>query len=443
MANFRTTADILDSILSKSGEVTNGNSAYETRALDYLNRIYHSIIAGGNEFNIEVDEPWVWAKNPEPIILELQPKFDTGTVTLTNGSSAGTFSSAPTDSLQGWFIKIDNRAGVFKIATHTAGATAFTINGAYDNTTGATLGFECFKLDYDLVPSYITIDSTNNKLDFEETASSELTGTIASGSYTPSELATAVDTALTAAGASSYTISYSEITRKFTLASDLGGGGGTFKLLCQSGTNQANSAWKTLGFDVEDQTTSSSHTSTYILGGISRLIEPVIIYKGYRNQGLLRQEDYIGIIDSNTFARNYSLGHAAETYPNRACVIKETHEGAITLRFNHFPVETTRVEVAFIPVPIDLKDNAQSIPIIPRKYLNILEDGATSALLFEKEDSKWEGYNNKAAAGLQAMMIHNRNMLQRIGKNFGQTIAREDMLTSKSRRLIYGVPEES
>lgn len=443
MANFRTTADILDSVLSKSGEVTNGNSPYESRALEYLNRIYHAIISGGTEFNMEVDEPWVWAKNPSPIVIELQPKYNTGSLTLTNGSAAGTFSSAPASSLQGWFIKVNSRAGVFKIATHTAGATSFTLDGSYDGTTGSSLNFEAFKLDYELVPSHIVIDNTNNKIDFEETASTELTATLTSGTYTPSALATEVKTQLDSAGASTYTVTYSSTTKKFTLASNLGGGGGTFKLLAQSGTNQSVSALIPLGFDIEDKATAASHTSTYILGGISRLIEPVVIYKGYREQGSERQEDYIGILDPNTFTRNYSIGHSSEHYPTKACIIKETSEGAITLRFNHYPSETTRIEIPYIPVPIDLKDNAQSIPIFPRKYLNILEDGATAVLLFEKEDSKWEGYQQKAAAGLQAMTNQNRNMLQRIGKNFAQTIAREDMVARTSRRLIYGTQENS
>ena len=56
MAQFRTTADIVDSVLLRAGETANGNSAYESRALEYVNRIHRSLVVGGNEFNIEVDE---------------------------------------------------------------------------------------------------------------------------------------------------------------------------------------------------------------------------------------------------------------------------------------------------------------------------------------------------------------------------------------------------
>ena len=86
MAQFRTTADLLDSILRRSGEVTDGTSDLESDALEYLNRIHHTVIAGGNEFDVEVDEPWVWARAKRPMILELQPAFDTDTVSLTQGS---------------------------------------------------------------------------------------------------------------------------------------------------------------------------------------------------------------------------------------------------------------------------------------------------------------------------------------------------------------------
>lgn len=443
MANFRTTADLLDSILLRSGEITSGTSAYESRALDYLNRINHSILAGGNEFEIEINEAWTWAQAKTPMILELQPKYDTGSISLTNGSEAGSFSAAVTDSLEGWHIKIFGRDSVFKIVKHTAGATAFELDGAYDGTTGATLTYKAFKIDYELVPSYIIINDDNNKLDFEETASTELTATLTNGSYTPSELATEIDTALTAAGASAYTITYSARTKKFTLASDLGGGGGTFKLLCASGTNQADSAWATIGFDDEDQATAASHTSTYILGGIARLTEPATKYKGRGYRGANEASDIYGL-DKNRFNQDYPLVHISEGYPSRMAKLIEDPDGSITVRFNRYPKETTRIEINYIPVPRDLKDNAASKPVIPRKYIDVLEYGTASELLFEKEDTKWEGYAKRAQAKIQAMIMNSRNEQQNVGEYFGQTIAREDLLSrNRRRRLMFGEPEES
>lgn len=435
MANFRTTADIMDSILTRCGEVTSGRSAYESRALDYLNRIHHTIINGGNEFDVELDEPWLWAHSKRPIILELQPKV-TGSIALTKGSAAGTFTSAPTQSLSGWHIRINNRNTTYKIASHTAAATSMTLDGAYAEDSG-TLNYTAFKLDYELVPSYIIIDETNNKLDFEETASTELTATLTAGSYTPSELATHIKTQLEAVGASTYTVTYSTRTRKFTLASDLAGGGGTFKLLAATGSNVDAGAWADLGFDDEDLATAASHTSTYILGGVSRLIEPFTTYNDFSGDGRITG------LDLNRFGKEWPIHSITEGYPTRFAKIIEYPNGSLWVRFNHYPRTTLRVSVDYIPMPRDLKDNAVSVPLIPRSYLDILEFGVSSELLFEKEDSKWEGYASRAGAKLKAMMLNNRNQLMRTGKFFAQTIARPDLITDRRQKLIYGVPEES
>lgn len=106
MAQFRTTADLLDLALVNAGEVTNGNSSYESQLLGYLNRVHYALIAGGsipllNSVEVKIDEVWPWSKSKNPLIIELQPKQNTGTVSLTQGSEAVTFSAAPSISLAG------------------------------------------------------------------------------------------------------------------------------------------------------------------------------------------------------------------------------------------------------------------------------------------------------------------------------------------------------
>lgn len=431
MAQFRTSADVLDSILLRSGENISGTSAFESRALEYLNKIHHAVIAGGNEFNLEVNETWDWARSPRPLVLELQPKYDTGTVSLTKGSQSGSFSSAVTNSLVGWHLKVIGRSGYFRIIKHSAGGTAFELDGAYDSDTGATLSYVAMKLDYELVPSHLIVDENNNKIDFEETVATELTATLTTGSYTPSALAAELATQLNSAGASTYTVTYSENTKKFTLASDLGGGGGTFKLLCASGTNALIGACEIFGFDIEDQATAAAHVSTYVLGGISRLIEPIRIYRGASKEGNIYG------MDAARFQRDYPLVKAREGYPDRFTKIKESADGIITIRINKYPEVTTRVELEWVPVPIDLKDNAASIPKVPRKLMDVLEYGASAYLLLEKEDSKWEMFFKLAGDKLEAAMLANRAELYKDGINFAQTVARED-LDDGPRSLMYG-----
>lgn len=88
----------------------------------------------------------------------------------------------------------------------------------------------------------IVITTANQKLNFDE-GGAELTATITAGTYTPSTLATEIDTQMTAAGAAAYTITYSG--KVFRIAND----GATLNLLCNTGTDVANGIWDTIGYD--------------------------------------------------------------------------------------------------------------------------------------------------------------------------------------------------
>ena len=153
MANYTSTEDLKKEALHKAGELTDGTSEYNSKAIEYLNLAHLEILSGGNEFKIELGEPWPWAKSKYPITLVLKPKHDTGTITLTQDSTSGTFSNAPTSSLAGWYLKVDGREDYFRIATHTANATAFTIDTEYTGESGSGLSYKAYKLDYDISPS--------------------------------------------------------------------------------------------------------------------------------------------------------------------------------------------------------------------------------------------------------------------------------------------------
>ena len=437
MGQFRTSADLLDSILRRAGEVTNGNSDLESDALEYLNRIHNTIIAGGNEFDIEVDEPWVWARAKHPMIIELQPKYDTGTVTLTLGSEVGAFSSAPTDSLEGYFIQCSGRDTLYRIAQHTAASTAFELDGLYAEATGAGQSYKAFKLDYELVQSHIIIDSTNNKIDFIKTGTTELTTTLIAGVYTPAELATHVGTAVTATAAGpTITCTYSSITRKFTLASNLAGGT-IFTLSFAAGTNVKVSAHRALGFDDEAQSAAATYTGAYILGGISRMIEPIRIHGREDDQGNVES------LDPLAMQKRFPLTSATEGLPNRFAKIREDNDGRLTVRFDRYPENKTRIEVEYIPVPRDIKDNTASIPLIPRKYSEVLEYGTAYYLLLDKGDNKAGQYVALAKAKLSAMRRQNRAELERTSTDFGSIIPRADLAGGGRKRLIYGEPESN
>ncbi len=437
MSQFRSTADLLDLALQSAGEVTNGNSAYETQALNYMNRVHMKIVSGGTipltkDLTLEIDETWPWSKCLRPIVLELQPKIDTGTVTLTLGSEVGAFSVAPSVSLAGWHLKLDGRDEWFKIASHTASSTAFDIDGYYPDAT-VSGSFRAVKLDYDLIADFILVGTGNNKIQFQETLGTTLTGTLTSGAYLPADLCTELASAMnTAGGTPVYTVTYATTTRKFTIASDRAGPA-IFSLI-GNGDQAGFSIHKTLGFDDAATTNAASVTSAYVRNGISRLIAPFRIHKGAAKLG-----NIFGI-DAEAFQRDYPFALIEEGFPDKFATIYEKSDGTFTVRFNKYPTEKTRIEVDHVPVPRDLKDDAQSIPLIPRKHVDILQDATTFFILLDKNDDKAQIYANLVQAQLTAMVNQNRGSQLKTSDSFGEIIARPDMIGGIRKRFIFGEP---
>jgi len=124
------------------------------------------------------------------------------------------------------------------------------------------------------------IDGVNDKIDFEETTSTELTATVAEGLYNVTDLLTALDTALDAAGASTHTCTYDYWESKFSLVSDRSGGTPIFKLLTTGGTNVGTSIWRTIGFstlaDVADADPAVHQADNSALGIPADLEEAVL-----------------------------------------------------------------------------------------------------------------------------------------------------------------------
>lgn len=148
MANLQYTADIIKAALHDVGELTDGTSPYHSKALEYVNDAFLKLLAASNPFGLDVGEIWRWAVADYPGVFQLNPVHEDGTVSLTKGSVNGSFSSAPSTSMAGRFLKITDRPEVFRIATHTAATTSFTLDAAYTDTTGATLSYKAIQLDY-------------------------------------------------------------------------------------------------------------------------------------------------------------------------------------------------------------------------------------------------------------------------------------------------------
>ena len=157
MANYISAQDIINDALNRAGELTDGTSAYGASALSYLNKWYMILMGGSNEFGLEVGEPWVWAKAQYPATLTLKTPYTTGTISLTTGSTSGTFSAAPSSSLAGTYLEIGGNDEKFRIVTHTAATTSFTLDSQFNGTTASGLTYLAHYLDYDLTAAIIRL----------------------------------------------------------------------------------------------------------------------------------------------------------------------------------------------------------------------------------------------------------------------------------------------
>lgn len=154
MANYQYTSDLLADIIFRSGGLASGDE-FETVGLQYLNRAYFDICSGSSVVAPEVREDWLWLRSMQPGILRLFPALAV-TVSLTTLDTAGIFTTAPSYSTVGDFLKIDNESEVYTIATHTASNTNFTIRDGYLGTTGVKSG-NVFRLDYTLAADVLRI----------------------------------------------------------------------------------------------------------------------------------------------------------------------------------------------------------------------------------------------------------------------------------------------
>lgn len=419
-AYFRNTYELKQEVLRKCGELTNGSSPYEDSAVTYLNRAYQGLLAGGNEFGIQVAEPWVWAKSKTPIKIALTPVIQ-GAATLTNGSFTGSFSSAPSVSMKGRLVRFSTSADMYKIVSHTAASTSFALDQAFLGDSG-TPNYVAYKLDYKCENDVLVVDAYNNKLDFSENGSSELNAVITAGVYSPTTLCAEIKLQMEAVGAETYTVTFDSTTRKFNIAH----GGAILELWFLTGTNVATSISELMGFEMLDTSGAVAYSSDIPLSAINRFVMPLTTYRdAYGFSGAARDSGKVFMIDSHTMSRDYPLSQLQQSMPDRFCISEQTPEGLHTLRFNGCPVdEDVRIEIEHIPVYRALQNSTASFPLVPGAHSEYLVDAACYYLLLDKSDNKVEAFKASAAAKLQALVNDNRKGLQLAGVNYGKIIPR-------------------
>ena len=128
--------------------IPTSNTTEATKIGYLINEVYRDIAA---------KQDWWWLLKWSP--LNTSPQITSGTVALTQNSTAITFSTAPQQfsvnvSVAGFRLIIPGQANnplaSYRIATHVSGATAATLDGAYTDSTNAAIAFNLYQDTYSL-----------------------------------------------------------------------------------------------------------------------------------------------------------------------------------------------------------------------------------------------------------------------------------------------------
>jgi hypothetical protein len=144
---YANTRELKEDVLFRGSENLN-SSGWNVKVIDYLNRVYRTLCSGASEFLPEYVEDWWWLR--DDAVLTLLPIVTAGTLTLTAGAQAITFTVGPTLSAVGWKLRVEGHPELFEIATHTAGLTSATLDAPWTGVTGGSQAYKLMKVSYSL-----------------------------------------------------------------------------------------------------------------------------------------------------------------------------------------------------------------------------------------------------------------------------------------------------
>ena len=155
MANYKYTSDLIDDVLFRAGEKTDGSSDFATAALRYLNRAYQAIWMGGTEFDPTINDTWWWLKREAVIIMDT-PDSTLTVNSLTNGSTTMSVTTAPAQNMDGWYVKVGQYSNVYKVS-HTSTSVLFDLDAAWTEANAGGESTIFFNVEYDLTSSAIKL----------------------------------------------------------------------------------------------------------------------------------------------------------------------------------------------------------------------------------------------------------------------------------------------
>jgi hypothetical protein len=331
--------------------------------------------------------------------------------------TAVTFTTSHANTLSLLATQLNTDFSEIDTATVT-GARQITIVGT---TAGGAIDFTSILVTLGASQAVGTTTTTQ--------AETEKTATLTVGNYSSSALSAHIETQLEGAVSTenTFTVSFTSLNRKFTISHN----SVVVNLLFGTGTNVRNGSAAVLGFSPKDYTGLTVYSSDLAANSMQRLIDPMVVHKPQSedNDG----EQKIFMLDPAAMSSQYPLTDIVETIPTKFAQIRRNQEGIVTVRFNSFPSERTRVEVEHIPTPLDLQDTAASIPLMPREFRAVLDYGASYYGALDKDDAKSAQFLQLAQAKLQALQQAYRRELIHGGKRLAHLIPRLDMIGGRRR----------
>lgn len=149
MSILTTANDIRLDALHESGELIDGTSEFHAKSLEYINHWHRKVLAGATELDLDCGDPWIWARSPNPGVINVVPKVVVST-TIVSGATIGSFSVAPSVSYKDYFLQVEGTNEVYRITLHTASTTAFTLDSTYNEESVTTTSCDLFKLNYEI-----------------------------------------------------------------------------------------------------------------------------------------------------------------------------------------------------------------------------------------------------------------------------------------------------
>lgn len=179
---------------------------------------------------------------------------------------------------------------------------------------------------------------------------------------------------------------------------------------------------------IEDSASgASSHLMKYdyvLDSGILRLIGPFLTTSNHQ----LGWTGNIEMIDQVTFGREFPVS-IRQGLPDRFTQVYKTNDMQPTVRFNRIPApqdKPIKIQYDYIPVPDDLIDDVNSIPVIPREHRITLVYYASYYLMMDKNDTRAAEYRELTRAGMLAIVRSLKLEKANTNQNYGRFISRSD-----------------